>query len=78
MPGVRNVNSIVSWAVLSGHGALLQGFFALLETPSSGTVRPIWGIAKTCDAPSGAMFLVAVPFRRNFPPVIRHGCASTH
>ncbi len=28
LPGVRNVNEIVSWSVLSGQGALSHGFLA--------------------------------------------------
>ena len=33
LPGVRNVNEIVSWSLLSGHGAFAHGFLALSGMP---------------------------------------------
>src|ERR1700749_2719914 len=75
LPGVRNVNVIVSWSVLSGHGALAHGFFAESGTPYSGTDTPICGIAKMCEAASGSIVTVGLPLSPNVPPMIPVACA---
>ena len=60
---------------------LLQGFFAVADTPSSGTDTPICGIANTCEASSGLIATVFLPSRVTTAPTVpvawpNHGLRS--
>src|ERR1035437_3281484 len=72
--GVRNVKTVVVWSLLSVHGALAHGFFAVLETPWSGIERLIAGIANTCEAVAGSIACVGLP-SSVMPPVVPVGSA---
>ena len=58
------------WSNERPHGALLQGFFAVSEMPSSGTARPICGIENTCEALSGSIPCVVLPLSVMTPPTV--------
>src|SRR6516165_8158052 len=70
LPGVRNVNELVVWSLLSEQGALLHGFLALSEMPWSGTDRPNCGTANTCEAEFGSIATVDLPLSVYPPPTV--------
>src|SRR6202020_646577 len=74
LAGVRNVNEIVSWALLREHGAFEHRFLALAPGPISGTERPISGIANRCEAVSGSIDLVGLPSSKMVPPTVPWTC----
>src|SRR5580704_5106675 len=73
LPGVRNVKVVVVWSNDRSQGALLHGFFAVADMPSSGTARPTCGIENTCEARSGSIPCVVLPSSVMTPPTVPVG-----
>src|ERR1019366_6775123 len=72
--GGRNVNEIVSWALLSEHGALAHRFLEGLGGPGGGTERPDSGTANTCEATVGSIACVGLPLSMKLPPTVPVAC----